>query len=139
MLTYCLRAARSNRQRLRTLQVRRLGATSVRRAQQSMVRRSAHLLRIEPRDGLPRSMLPVEQRRGLRQAGVLQLHSPETAERGAREGAGALDEEVVEGSRQGRAKSNEERDARAEQETGLIVRWEGLRMETVRTGENGYL
>ena len=48
---------RSHRQRLRALQIRRLRPKSLRRAQLALVRRAAHLLRVIPRDGFPRSVL----------------------------------------------------------------------------------
>jgi len=52
------RPPRSHRQRLRALQVRGRQPKSLRRAQQSLVRRSPHLLRTVPRHRFPRSLLP---------------------------------------------------------------------------------
>jgi hypothetical protein len=65
---------RSDRQRLRALQVRRQRAKGVRRPQQPLVRRAPHLLRAVARHGLPRGLLPPEFRRGLRARRLLQLH-----------------------------------------------------------------
>lgn len=83
--------ARPNRQRLRTLQIRRLSANRLRRAQQPLVRRPPHLLRAIPRDRLPRSLLPTQQRRRLRARRLLQFHSSERTVAGAGAGTGALD------------------------------------------------
>lgn len=92
---------RSNRQRLRALQIRRFRAKSLRRPQLALVRRPPHLLRAQPRDGFPGSLLSLEQRRGLRAGRVLQFHSSQSALRGAGTGVGVGDEEVVEGQGQG--------------------------------------
>ena len=58
-ITYLLtsREHRSDRQRLRTLQIRGLRAKSLRRTQLALVRRAAYLLRTQSRDGFPRSVL----------------------------------------------------------------------------------
>ena len=92
--SYC--TIRSNRQRLRTLQIRRLGAKSLRRAKLALVRRSTHLLRALTGDRLPRSVLQAEQWRGLRERRLLQFHTSERAVTRAGSGAGTGDEEVVE-------------------------------------------
>jgi hypothetical protein len=49
---------RPNRQRLRQVQVRRLGPKGLRRSQLALVRRAAHLLRTLACDRLPRGLLP---------------------------------------------------------------------------------
>lgn len=76
---------RSDRQRLRALQIRRLGPKRLRRPQQPLVCRTSYLLRAFTRDRLPGSLLPAEQRRGLCAWRLLQFHPSE----GAKSGAGA--------------------------------------------------
>lgn len=91
------RPPRSHRKRLRAIQVRRLRAKSLRRPQLALVRRAPHLLRAEPRDGLPRGVLPPQFRRGVRACWVLQFHPSQESEPGVGERARYEYEEVVEG------------------------------------------
>jgi len=97
--SYC--TIRSNRQRLCTLQIRRLRPKSLRRPQLALVRRAPHLLRALPRHRLPRSVLPAQQRRRVRAGRLLQFHTSEGAECGVGSGVGTRDEEVVEGEGEG--------------------------------------
>lgn len=101
---------RSDRKRVRTLQVRRLRSEGLRRAELALVRGAAHLLRAVARDGFPRGVLPAEQRRGLHAGRLLQLHTPQEPQRRARPRAGAQHEEVAEDEGQGR----EERESESE-------------------------
>lgn len=94
-------STRSHRQRIRTLQVRRLRAEGMRCAQLALVRRAAHLLRAQPRDRFPGGVLSAEQWGRVRARRLLQLHSPQGAERGAGAGVGVGHEEVVESQGQG--------------------------------------
>ena len=110
---------RPHRQRLRALQVRGLGPKGLRRPQQPLVRRPPHLLRTLARHRLPRSLLPAQQRRGLRPGRLLQLHSPQGAERGAGPGARVGDQEVVEAEGEGRAERDEESEPGADEEAVL--------------------
>jgi splicing factor U2AF subunit len=71
---------RSDRKRVRALQVRGLGAKGLRYTQLALVRRSPDILRIEPGDGFPRGVLSTEQWRWLCTWGILQLHPPQAAQ-----------------------------------------------------------
>ena len=110
---------RSNRQRLRPLQIRRFCPKSLRRPQLPLVRRPPHLLRTQPRHRLPGSLLPAQQRRRLREGRVLQLHTSEGAERGVGSGVGVGDEEVVEGEGEGREEHVEESESGTDEEEVL--------------------
>ena len=92
---------RSNRQRLRPFQIRRLRPKSLRRPQLALVRRAPHLLRTQPRDRFPRGLLPAQQRRRVREGWVLQFHPSQGAEWRVGEGVGVGHEEVVEGTGEG--------------------------------------
>lgn len=73
-----------------------------------MVCGAADLLRVEPGYGFSRGVLQVEQRGGMCERWLLQLHSSERAESGAGEGVGVEHEEVAEAERSGREKRDEE-------------------------------
>jgi hypothetical protein len=92
---------RSDRKRLRAFQIRRRFAKSLRRAELALVRRPPHLLRVIAGNGFPRSVLQVEQRRGLCARRLLQLHTQEGTDARARAGSRYEYEKVVEGEGEG--------------------------------------
>ena len=122
MLTHLIH--RPNRQRLRALQIRRQRATGQRRAQQPLVRRPAHLLRAEPRDRLPRSLLSPTYRRGLRARRVLQLHTPQGAQSGHGSRHRAVHEKVAAYARSGSEES--EQVAFAGADAAEVLGWMGI-------------
>lgn len=112
-------AERSHRQCLRTIQIRRLSATSLRCAELPVVCGTTYILRTFARHRFSRSVLPLEQWGRLCPRRVLQFHTQKRAECGARPRAGVGDEEVVEGEGKGSEEYEQESYARTHEEAVL--------------------
>ena len=86
-----------------------------------MVRGAAHLRRAVARDGLPRGVLPAQQRRRVRAGWVLQFHSPERTLARARQGTGARHEEVAQAAGTGREEREQIAESGADEEEVCLV------------------